>query len=304
MQNVFCPLSQAIAASLSQHESWLSVGPRALAYGLSALDLDVPVLPGLSNEGGATLSDTQFRAYAALYYYGVVEQTGLCDLAELMAQERDMLDIRDRDLYQKLDELYRATRGDWYSAERRRTIFDRMLGLGQPNGVDVALFAYAQAIEQFETAYQIQGRPNYRAEASLTFARQQLSQSVSRRATMGVEQAAQRLNRQLRLIIEVMSQPALHRRYGARDMRGVLSELAAQAAGNVIIDLARPLRRARSGSALLAGLAGPAQLTAEMMRTAAEWLMNAPQQMGGAQTSPTVPSRSPYISPRNTGGWA
>ncbi|MEO1641886.1 MAG: hypothetical protein AAFR74_01015 [Pseudomonadota bacterium] len=303
MQNVFCPLSQAIAVNLNQHESWLSVGPQALANGFSALDLDLPALPGLSSGGQQTLSRTQFHAYAALYYYGVIEQTGLCDLAELIAQERDMLDIRDRGLYQKLDDLYRATRGDWYSAERRRTIFDRMLGLGQPDGIDSALAAYAQAIEQFETAYHLQGRPDYRAEAGLTFARQQLSEFVSRRATMGVEQASQRLNRQLRMVTEVMSQPALHRRYGAMDMWGVLSTLVAPTGGGAVLDLGRAVRRARSGSSLLAALAAPPALTADTMRTAAEWLMNAPQ-MSGAQIPTAPPSQSPYTARRQTGGWA
>lgn len=307
-RQTICPLSSAISMALGTHAGWLAVGPRAMAMGLDDLDLSLPALPGGGMSGGA-LTDAQIRAYAALYYYGELEGTGLMTVAELLAEDRDAMGVRDEALYRALDGLSRAMRGEWYGAERRQMIFGTMLGLGRSDGIQSALGGLCQSIAQFEQTLSY-GGSSYGISARLDMSADATLRVITQRAAMGLERAAQLLNHQLRAAIEVMQNPALHRRVGARDMWGFLQAVAVPAQGQ-LPDLGRAVRRAQSGSALIAALASArssgglaAHLSRDygMLRSASDWLMNAPQDML-QQPSSGMPYDQPY-TPRNSGGWA
>ena len=313
-----CPMSRAISMALGAHAGWLAVGPRAMAMGLSELDLSLPALPGGGMSGG-TLSADQIRAYAALYYYGELEGTGLMTVAELLAEDRDVMGVRDEALYRALDGLSRSMRGEWYPAERRQMIFGTMLGLERSDGIRAALVNLCQVIAQFEQGMAYGGN-NYGMAARLDMAADATLRVITSRAAMGLERAAQLLNHQLRAAIEVMQNPALHRRVGARDMWGFLQAVAVPAQGS-LPDLGRAVRRAQAGSALIAALAtarGQGALASHLaqdygaLRAASDWLMNAPaalpQQQPPQQGGHSSPY-SPYPPQSNgnswgSGGWA
>ncbi len=300
-----CPLSHAISMALGQHASWLTVGPRAMAMGLADLDLSLPALPGGSTVA-TTLSDDQIRAYAALYYYGELETTGLMEVAELLAEERDMMGIRDASLYQALDNLHRAMGQQWYTTERRQMIFGSMLGFGQAGGIQSALVGFTRTISQYEGAFAYGARLDHSHAAQLDMAGHAVLGVIASRAAMGLERAAQLLNGQTRAALEVLQNPALHRRTGARDMWGFLQSVAAPAQGT-LPDLGRATRRAQSGAGLIAaltsarsagGLLATLQTSPDLMRFAADWQMNAP-----TPTPAPAPPTGMY-QPRQSGGWA
>ncbi|MFA8440282.1 hypothetical protein [Yoonia sp.] len=302
-----CHLSAAIAQALGQHQSWLAVGPRALALGFDDLDPSLPALPR-GGTAGAGLSDDQIRAYAALYYYGELESTGLMEVAELIVQERDMMGIRDAGLYQALDDMHRQMGRGWYDTARRQSIFRTMLGLGQQGGVQDAVLGLCHAISQFENALRYGGRIDHGLAARLDMAAQVLMSVIVNRAAMGLEQAARLLNGQTRTVINVMQNPALHRRTGARDMWGFLQSVATPMQGQ-LPDLGRAVRRAQSGANLIAalvgsraagGLVGVFQANPDLMRAAADWQMNAPSQ----SPAPAAPPAGGYYPPPQSGGWA
>jgi hypothetical protein len=315
-----CPLSSAIATALGRHRSWLALGPRALALGLPDLDLSLPALP--ANGTAPALSEAQIRAYAALYYYGELETTGLMEIAELLAEERDTLGIRDAALYRALDTLWSAMRSEWYPTERRQMIFARMLGLGEASGIQAGLAGLARTISGFEEALRYGGRVDAGMAARLDMSGQAVLRVIGTRAAMGLERAAMLLNGQTRKAIDVLQNPALHRRVGARDMWGFLQAVAAPVEGP-LPDLGRAVRRAQSGSVLIAALASaraPGGLAAllhrdhSVMVAAADWQMHAPR--GFVQTAPApYGHHAPYghsspfglrpgLPRRDGGGWA
>lgn len=303
-----CTLTQAVAASLSQHTGWLSRGPRALIMGLADLDLSLPAIPGGVSAAPAFTAD-QIRAYAALYYYGELEATGLMSVAELLAEERDMLGIQDASLYRQLDALATNMHNEWYPAERRAMVFEAMLGLGRGDGIQPALGRYAATLSQFEKRSRYATSGTARDDAAMRIAGTQVLQVMASRAAMGLERATSLLHRQLTLALEVMRNAALHRRYGARDTWGFLSAVAAPAQGS-LPDLSRIVRRAQSGATLLASLVSllrTGSLSAlvrdenALLIAAADWQMNAPPGMTpvlGADASQSAFARHP------TGGWA
>ncbi len=296
-----CALTHSLNRSLVTHARWLALGPRGMAAALALPAFELPTLPGGAS-GGASLTPSQVRAYAALYYYAELAGTGLMEVAELLPAERDMMRITDAELYRKLEQFALEMRGEWYGEERRAMLFHAMLGIGEQHSIQHALDAFTGALVEVEQALRYPaGASPYRVQAALTFAADTLLRFMESRAAMGLERAATVLNRQLRKVIDLLSTPALLSMFRVNSLWALLRQVAVPAPGGRVPDLGKAVTRATAGSQCLAWLAertpDAAPPTAVLM-AASNWQMNRPEGLGVAPAgqAPAGPGQNPYGS--------
>jgi hypothetical protein len=236
-----------------------------LAGGDDPLRLD---LPSLGPGSGEAPSPAMLRVFGSLYLAAELEQAGVVPIAELLADQRDTLNLTSYEAAAKLDDF--ATRElHWYDSAGRVQLYARLFGVGpgatNDGGTLVnrdfvpllasfcrALAAYAQLSPGFGSVAGL--------EATLQESAQGLLGNLAARALGNTQLAARRIEDQVRHAVEVLRDPPICALVGARTLQETIINIL----GKDAPDVQRLIDAGTTGQKVLVWLADALpRLTAE-----------------------------------------
>lgn len=247
------PRSLSLLARLLAQPATLTLGARD-----DPLAINLPPLgPGA---GGAPLDQRTIETMAALYFQAELEQAAVIPVAEVLADARFTLEVRDAGTAQQLEAFAKHSKGNWYARNLREQLFARTFGLGGGAGHQAAssinrefepLFGQlCLALERYQqqTRFSATGGG---AVARVDMALQALLRNLARRQLGNTLIAARRIQEQLQAAINLLNQPDLTRLFQAQNLWGLIANIL----GDDSPDLARLIERAQSGMRILSWLA-------------------------------------------------
>ena len=110
----------------------LALAEQVVARGADVPGVDDPLrldLPNLVRDAGALPSADAVRILASLYFAAELEQAGVVPIAELLAGQRDSLDLHSYASAARLDEFASHEHG-WYDQAGRAGLYARLFGMG------------------------------------------------------------------------------------------------------------------------------------------------------------------------------
>jgi hypothetical protein len=217
-------------------------------------------LPPMGPGGvGAAVDQATLEAMAALYFQAELEQAAVIPVAEVLADSRFTLEVRDPQTAGQLEDFANNMQGNWYSRELREQLFARTFGYsGSVTGHHSAINReFEPLFGQFCLSLQRhQQRARWAPPGGGTVARvemalQNLLRSLARRRLGNTLIAARRIQGQLQAAINLLNQPDLTRLFQAQNLWGLIGNIL----GPDSPDLARHIERAQNGLRLLSWLA-------------------------------------------------
>lgn len=217
-------------------------------------------LPPMGPGGaGAAMDQATLEVMAALYFQAELEQAAVIPVAEVLADSRFTLEVRDPQTAGQLEEFASNMQGNWYQRELREQLFARTFGYagnvsaqdGTINREFEPLFGqFCLSLER----HQQQARwaqPGAATVARVEMALQNLLRNLARRRLGNTLIAARRIQGQLQAAINLLNQPDLTRLFQAQNLWGLIGNIL----GPDSPDLARHIERAQNGMRLLGWLA-------------------------------------------------
>jgi hypothetical protein len=202
-----------------------AVGPAATGVpaGDDPLRLDLPTL----GPGSGELPDAAtVRVFASLYLAAELEQAGVVPIAELLAQERDTLDLASYAAAAKLDDF--ATREhQWYDRSRRVQVYARLFGIGPGATNDAGSLVNREFVPLFASLCRSLARFTEVGaagalaglEAEVQTSAQAVLANLAARSLGNTLLAARRLEEQTRHAVEILRDPAICALVGARTLQ-------------------------------------------------------------------------------------
>jgi hypothetical protein len=235
-----------------------AVGPSAdsVPAGDDPLRLDLPTLgPG----SGDLPSAATVRVFASLYLAAELEQAGVVPIAELLAEQRDTLNLTSYAAAAKLDDF--ATRAHhWYDRPGRTQLYARLFGIGAGatneagalvNREFMSLFAgLCRALARFA---EISGRGRGTAglDAGVRTSASMVLANLAPRGLGNTPLAARRLQDQVRHAVDILRDPAIGGLVGARTLQQTIINIL----GKDAPDVQRLIDSGLQGQAVLEWLA-------------------------------------------------
>jgi hypothetical protein len=235
-----------------------AVGPGAdgVPAGDDPLRLDLPTLgPG----SGEVPTAATVRVFASLYLAAELEQAGVVPIAELLAEQRDTLNLTSYQAAAKLDEF--ATRQhQWYDRAGRAQVYARLFGIGAGatneggalvNREFMPLFAgLCRALARF-AEISAGARAVTGLEAGVRNSAAMLLANLAPRGLGNTLLAARRLEDQVRHAVDILRDPAVDALVGARTMQQAILNIL----GKDAPDVQRLIDSGLGGQAVLEWLA-------------------------------------------------
>jgi hypothetical protein len=218
-----------------------AVGPQAegdVQAGSDPLRLDLPTLgPG----SGEAPNAATMRVFGSLYLAAELEQAGAVPIAELLAAERDTLNLTSYEAAAKLDDF--ATRAhQWYDRAGRVQLYARLFGIGPGATNDhgtVVNREFVSLLASMCRALAVYAQLSTGAgivaglEATLVEAAQALLGNLAQRALGNTLLAARRIEDQVRHAIEILRDPAIGALVGARTFQETILNILGKDAPDV-----------------------------------------------------------------------
>jgi hypothetical protein len=218
-----------------------AVGPQSDAgvpAGSDPLRLDLPTLgPG----SGEAPSAATLRVFGSLYLAAELEQAGVVPIAELLAAERDTLNLTSYEAAAKLDDF--ATRElHWYDRAGRVQLYARLFGLGPGATNDTGTLANREFVSLLASlcrALAVYAQVSLGAgmvaglEATVQESAQALLANLEPRALGNTLLAARRIEDQVRYAIEILRDPAIGALVGARTLQQTILNILGKDAPDV-----------------------------------------------------------------------
>jgi len=236
-----------------------AVGPAAdaVAGGDDPLRLD---LPSLGSGSGELPDAATVRVFASLYLAAELEQAGVVPVAELLAHERDGLDIRSYAAAAKLDE-FASLSLHWYDRAGRVQLYARLFGIGAGATNEAGALVNREFIPLFAALCHELGRYADASAAAQSFvgleagaqnAAVTLLANLAPRGLANTVLAARRLQDQIRRAVEILRDPAIGALVGARTLQQTIVNIL----GKDAPDVQRLLDAGMDGQKVLEWLAG------------------------------------------------
>ena len=236
-----------------------AIGPAAdgAAGGDDPLRLD---LPSLGSGSGELPDAAAVRVFASLYLAAELEQAGVVPVAELLAQERDGLDIRSYAAAAKLDE-FASLSHQWYDRAGRVQLYARLFGIGAGATNEAGALVNREFIPLFAALCHALGRyadSSSAAQSSIGLAagaqnaEVALLANLAPRGLANTVLAARRLHDQIRRAVEILRDPAIGALVGARTLQQTIVNIL----GKDAPDVQRLLDAGMYGQKVLEWLAG------------------------------------------------
>jgi hypothetical protein len=202
------------------------------------LRLDLPTLgPG----SGEAPSPATLRVFGSLYLAAELEQAGVVPVAELLAAERDMLNLTSYEAAAKLDDF--AMRGHrWYDRAGRVQLYARLFGVGPGATNDAGalvnreflpllaalchgLAGYADVSARLRTSTALESGARLAAQALLA--------NLAPRGLGNTLLAARRIEDQVRHAVDLVRDPAIGALVGSRTLQQTILNILGEDAPDV-----------------------------------------------------------------------
>jgi hypothetical protein len=218
------------------------------------LHLNLPPLPG-----GDVISSQTLRALGAMYLQAELEQAGVIFVVEVLSDAVEHLNLMSATAARKLDEFGRRRR-DWYDRPRRDAIFGRVFGLGHSAGIPgeinndfQSIFAnFCNALVRYANGFDWSTRPNVGDDVRVRQSAMAVVMNLTIRQYGNTLLAARLIGEQLRIAIDVLSDPGISAHFGTRGLWDTLRKIL----GSQAPDIDRLITRGESGMHLLDWIAG------------------------------------------------
>jgi hypothetical protein len=235
-----------------------AVGPAAdgVPAGDDPLRLD---LPALGSGSGDLPSAATVRVFASLYLAAELEQAGVVPIAELLAEQRDTLNLTSYQAAMKLDDFATRER-QWYNRAGRAQVYARLFGIGAGATNDAGMLvnrefmpifaALCRALARFaEISAPTRGTASIDAGARTAAA--MVLTNLAPRGLGNTPLAARRLQDQVRRAVDILRDPAIGSLVGARTMQQTIVNIL----GKDAPDVQRLIDSGLGGQAVLEWLA-------------------------------------------------
>lgn len=212
--------------------------------GADPLRLDLPTLGPASGE---TPSAATLRVFGSLYLAAELEQAGVVPIAELLADQRDSLNLTSYDAAAKLDDFATRERG-WYDRAGRVALYARLFGVGPGATNDAGalvnrdfaslLASLCHALTSAVTT-STSGTLGPSTIAGIQAAATALLENLAARALGNTLLAAQRIEDQVRHAVDVLRDQAICALVGARTLQETIVNILGKDAPDVqrLLDL-------------------------------------------------------------------
>lgn len=215
--------------------------------GVSVPAADDPLrldLPSLVRDASALPSADAVRLLAALYFAAELEQAGVVPIAELLATERDSLDLRSYESAARLDGFASHEHG-WYDHAGRASLYARLFGLGTAATNEAGTLVNREfqsllaSLCHALAGYGVTPAGSVVLEAALEQAASSLLANLAPRALGNTQLAARRLIAQLRAAVDILRDRAVEALVGARSLQATVVAILGSDAPDVqrLIDL-------------------------------------------------------------------
>jgi hypothetical protein len=214
-----------------------SVGPGV--DGVPAADDPLKLdLPNFAPGQGEAPKPATVRVFGSLYLAAELEQAGVVPIAELLASEKDSLDITSFDTAAKLDD-FAGRAHQWYDRAGRVQIYSRLFGIG-PGATNNAgtlvnrefmslLAGLCRAIARSaDASVGAQG-----LEAGIQITASMLLANLAPRGLANTLLAARRLEDQVRRAVDLLRDPAICALVGARTLQETILNILGKDAPDV-----------------------------------------------------------------------
>ena len=249
------------------------------------LRLDLPPLG--FRPAGALPDAGALRVLAALYLYAEHERSGIIPVAEVLADARYSLPVRDTRAAGKLETFARKA-PQWYSRAERSALFERLFGLDSSAGSAVGNRDFQRVFAAFclsITALASAGRWGQTSgaseEAHAAAACLELLSNLGQRQSGNALIGARVIHDQLASAVDLLTDPAMLTSFQAQGLWDLLRRII----GDQPPDFGRLSTRGQSGQRLLEWLASalpqlsrtpprvpPAATQSQVATWAAQWL--------------------------------
>jgi hypothetical protein len=277
----------------------------ALAEAVVDAGVNVPVaddplrldLPSLVRDSSALPSPDVVRLLGTLYFAAELEQAGVVPIVELLAAEKDTLDLRSYESAARLDRFASSEHG-WYDHTGRASLYARLFGLG-PAATNEAgtlvnrefqslLASLCHALARYAT----EPAGSVVVQAGLEQATSSLLANLASRALGNTQLAARRLIAQTSAAVYILRDPAVEALVGARSLQATIVAILGADAPDVqrLIDLGTAGQQVLTWLATTVpttadGSAGVLVAGAPVIGAAAHWLSAAGVDTPAAQVA-------------------
>jgi hypothetical protein len=221
----------------------LALATRALGPGST----DAPVaadplrldLPALSPGSGDMPAPATVRVLGSLYLGAELEQAGIVPIAELLAQQRDTLNLTSYESAARLDEFDTRSR-EWYDRAGRTQLYARLFGIGPSATNDAGTLAnrdFVPLLAGLCHTLVSYGRSSAGADTELDAAVREASEALlgnlEPRGLANTVLAARRIEDQIRSAVDILRDPAIDALVGAHTLQGAVINILGKDAPDV-----------------------------------------------------------------------
>jgi hypothetical protein len=227
--------------------SALALAEAAVDGGVGIPTADDPLrldLPSLVRDSSVLPSADAVRLLGTLYFAAELEQAGVVPIVELLAAERDTLDLRSYESAERLDRFVSSEHG-WYDHPGRASLYARLFGVG-PAATNEAgtlvnrefqslLASLCHALARCAT----DPAGSVVATAGLEQAASSLLANLASRSLGNTQLAARRLVAQASAAVTILRDPAVEALVGAHSLQATIVAILGSDAPDVqrLIDL-------------------------------------------------------------------
>ena len=219
--------------------------------------LDLPPVGGPGTAG--VIREETLAGMAALYLFAELEMAAIVAVAEVLAEERYALGLRNAEAAQRLEDYeQRAEAERWLETRRREQLFARMFGLGPlaatlegaNRGFETRFAALCDSIVSLGEALRWSRGVPAMQESGLRHAASQLFVDLGRWHTPDPRVTAQRIQRQLQWSVDLLNHEGIRQFFRARSMWQVIDTIVGES-----VPFSRHVDRGQSGMAVMMWLA-------------------------------------------------
>ncbi len=213
-------------------------------------------LPALGPASGDAPSAAMLRVFGSLYLAAELEQAGVVPIAELLADQRDGLDVRSFAAAEKLEDFANRER-QWYDRGGRVQVYARLFGIGPGATNEHGTLAnrdFASVLASFCHALAACASPvaGMVLQAAVQQSAQALLANLAPRALGSTLLVARRIDDQVRHAVDLLRDPAICALVGARTLQQTVVNILRDDAP----DVQRLIDAGVEGQAVIVWLAG------------------------------------------------
>jgi hypothetical protein len=198
-------------------------------------------LPAIGSGSGEAPSASTLRVLASLYLAAELEQAGVVPIAELLADQRDSLDLPSYEAAAKLD-AFAQHQHQWFDRAGRVRLFARLFGVGPGATNDAGVGANRDFVSGFASlchalvAYGTNAPVVGSAiglDATVRESAQAVLSNLAPRGLGNTLVAASRIEEQVRHAVDILRDPAIAALVGARTLQDTMLNILGKEAPDV-----------------------------------------------------------------------